>query len=480
MKKVNILLLSALVATLTAGCGGKDSSSTELQHDPVTITYASWDLGSEDAEAPNIERMMIDEFEKQYPWITVNIIERPKNPGTDIEQNWTEFLSSRAAVTKLPDVFMVDNLPNNILNNWVMNISDVVKNDSEYQLLSEAAREAAVYKGMTFAVPRAIHYQGYIVNKTLFHEQGAEIPTASTSFDDLISAVKEAAVHEQGGKGIAGIEFIEHIIHIFPALLNSDYDWFTFNPDTETFHLDSEEFRQAVDYYLNIYEDKKICYDALTTEERISFFGEGDLFPGGKMLTKWQGSWQLGSWQKSKDDGTINFALDFIGFPSVNGVKKTPMSMDFTAVSSQTKQPEEAYMLAKWLGFGKEGYAKRLELSTTVDGLSVVNYAPLINDKELLDSYFALYPNFKEYRKVVESQSFIFEPVKSMVGYDDVRYNGRYDGEHIMNDIVNSVLTGATKLADVSTQLNKRANEIYKESNKAFDEAIEKYYITAK
>ena len=198
------------------------------------------------------------------------------------------------------------------------------------------------------------------------------------------------------------------------------------------------------------------------------------------MLTKWQGSWQLGSWQKSKDDGTINFALDFIGFPSVNGVKKTPMSMDFTAVSSQTKQPEEAYMLAKWLGFGKEGYAKRLELSTTVDGLSVVNYAPLINDKELLDSYFALYPNFKEYRKVVESQSFIFEPVKSMVGYDDVRYNGRYDGEHIMNDIVNSVLTGATKLADVSTQLNKRANEIYKESNKAFDEAIEKYYITAK
>ena len=60
MKKVNILLLSALVATFTAGCGGKESSSTELEHDPVTITYASWDLGAADADAPNIERMMID------------------------------------------------------------------------------------------------------------------------------------------------------------------------------------------------------------------------------------------------------------------------------------------------------------------------------------------------------------------------------------------------------------------------------------
>ena len=38
MIKVNILLLSALVATFTAGCGGKDTSTTELQHDPVTIT----------------------------------------------------------------------------------------------------------------------------------------------------------------------------------------------------------------------------------------------------------------------------------------------------------------------------------------------------------------------------------------------------------------------------------------------------------
>ena len=71
MKKVNVLLLSALIATITTGCGGNGEtsssiSSQEEHHEPVTITYASWDLGPADAEAPNIERMMIDEFEKEY------------------------------------------------------------------------------------------------------------------------------------------------------------------------------------------------------------------------------------------------------------------------------------------------------------------------------------------------------------------------------------------------------------------------------
>lgn len=481
MKKVNILLLSALVATFTAGCGGKESSSTELEHDPVTITYASWDLGAADAEAPNIERMMIDEFEKQYPWITVNIIERPKNPVTEDDQNWTEFLSAKASVGKLPDVFMADLLPNYITNNWVMDVTDFVKDDAEYQQLSDAAKEAAVYSGMTFAVPRSIHYHGYVVNKTLYYNRGVavnEIPNSSTSFDDLLTVTERAADHTSGGKGYAGLEGIEHIIHVYPALLNSNYEWFTF--DGEKFNLDSPEFRQAVDYYLSIWNNPKLSYDAIAEKDRIDFFGEGDLFPGGKMLARWQSSYQLGGLQTKKDNGEIEFSLDFIGFPSVNGVKKTPISMDFNVISSQTQHPEEAYMLAKWLGFGKDGYAKRLHLSTTVDGLSIVNYAPLIPDAELLDAYFELYPSFVEYRKVIESQSFIFEPVKNMVGYDYVRYNGTYDAENKMYDIIAKVLTGTTKLADVSTQLNKRANEIYQENLVSFNTALEKYYITAK
>ena len=138
MKKVQLITLSALLATLCAGCGGKNSgvvSSTgglSNNHEPVTITYSGWNLGAADAETPNLERMMIDEFEKQYPWITVNVMERPNNPGTTDPQNWSEFLAARASVGKLPDVFMVDTLPNYIINNWVMDISSIVESDPDY------------------------------------------------------------------------------------------------------------------------------------------------------------------------------------------------------------------------------------------------------------------------------------------------------------------------------------------------------------
>ena len=143
MRKVKFLVLSALLATTITGCGDKESSpvdnssvptsntptssstfvddfeNTITDKTPVTITYAGWNLGSEDAETPNIERMLIDEFELAYPWITVDIIERPKVTGTNNDQDWSEFLGARASIKKLPDVFMVDTLPNYIINNWV-------------------------------------------------------------------------------------------------------------------------------------------------------------------------------------------------------------------------------------------------------------------------------------------------------------------------------------------------------------------------
>ena len=115
MKKVQLFTL----ATLFAGCGGKTSSGNGVvssssglteNHEPVEITYASWDLGSADSEVPNLDRMMIEEFQKEYPWITVKILDRPKQQGTDADQDWAEFLTSRAAVKRLPDVFKTEDI----------------------------------------------------------------------------------------------------------------------------------------------------------------------------------------------------------------------------------------------------------------------------------------------------------------------------------------------------------------------------------
>ena len=498
MKKVQLFALTTLFATLCAGCGGKNSSGVVSSsggltenHDPVTITYASWDLGSADSETPNIDRMMIDEFEKEYPWITVNILDRPKQQGTDADQDWAEFLTSRAAVKRLPDVFKSEDIPRDVTNNWAMNINSLVESDDEYQQLSEDVRNVAVYKGMTFALPTAIHYQGYVVNNTLFESRNQDYQTPWTEWTDFLTALGKAAKHEAGGN-VAGIDGIEHIIHAYPGHLDTDLEWFAYdkagNDGKGQFKLDSEEFKKTVEFYLSIYNNNKISFDNLKDtpvaegEESIlkTYFGEGDAWNNEIMLAKWYGTWDLGSLQAEITKGERKSEYDFIGFPGIDGVKRTPITLDFNIVSSQTKAPEAAYLLAKWMGFGKDGYAKRFELSTTTDGLNPINYAPLIADEELLDKFFELYPAFPGYRDVIESQSFIAEPTKYMVGFNQVRYKGTYDSENTMFQIINEkLLKGKITYNTISAELNRRANAIYEETAASFENAINKYYITA-
>ncbi len=500
MKKVQLLTLATLVATLCAGCGGKTSSGNGVvsssgglteNHDPVTITYASWDLGSADSEVPNIDRMMIDEFEKEYPWITVEILERPKVQGSDADQDWAEFLTSRAAVKRLPDVFKSEDIPRDVTNNWAMNINSLVESDSEYQQLSADVRNAAVYKNMTFALPTAIHYQGYVVNNTLFESRNQDWQTPYTEWTDFLKALEKAAKHEAGGN-IAGIDGIEHIIHAYAGHLNTNLEWFAFDKAGDNgkgeFKLDNEEFKKTVEFYLSIYNNNKISYDNLKNVQipegepslLETYFGQGDPWDNEIMLARWFGTYSLGALQSQITKGERTSEYDFIGFPGVDGVKRTPITLDFNIVSSQTKAPEAAYLLAKYLGFGTKGYAKRFELSTTTEGLDPVNYAPLIADDELLDQFFALYPSFPGYREVVESQSFIAEPTKYMVGYNQVRYKGTYDSENSMFQIINErLLKGQVTYNTISAELNRRANAIYKETAASFENALNKYYIQA-
>lgn len=121
--------------------------------------------------------------------------------------------------------------------------------------------------------------------------------------------------------------------------------------------------------------------------------------------------------QANINNGTYTWDLDFIGTPVVNGNKRVPIVADFFTIASNTKQPEAAYKLAKWMGFGKDGYLKRIELSKTIEGISQVNFAPLQNDADLLDAYFELYPAFTGLRAIVEAGNVVVEPPKFLPGY---------------------------------------------------------------
>jgi multiple sugar transport system substrate-binding protein len=479
MKKLMSIVSILMLAMILVACGGEDPETEIPSAEPVTLTYASWDLGAPESESPNMNRLMIEAFMDEYPHITVEIIERPKIPGTDSDLGWNDFLAARASTETLPDVFQADNIPFYVINDWAYNITDVAMADSEYLNVSEDIRGVATYDGKVMAIPNAIFYAGYVVNETLYDRQGQDFPTVDSTMAEFLAVTKAAANHASvNNNGVVGLEGIEHILHWYPAQLNLNYGWFTMSDNG--FNLNSSEFTTTMELYRSLRTDTtyvlEALYDAAAAEGSTidlgSIFPEGDPFNNGNILAKWFYSWDFGWIQSNINDSVYTWDLEFIGTPVVNGNKRVPSVVDFYTIASNTAHPEEAYLLSKWMGFGKDGYLKRVELSETVEGLPQVNSAPIQNDPDLLDAYFELYPSFQGLRQIIETGTFIVEPPKYLPGYIAARYGGTYDAENKMSDIIMKLMIGEVMLADIRTQLNLRANALYDEVNSEFIAAL--------
>lgn len=477
MKKFLSIVTLFIMSMIIVGCKDRKDPSDGK----TVLTYAAWNLGSNDPDSINMERLMLKEFEKKYPEYKVQVIERPKTPGTTSDQPWNEFLGARASVGTLPDVFYSDDLPYYVQNKWALDITDIVKNDPEYKNISTDITDTCILNNKTMAIPSAVHYMGYVVNKTIYENENLDAPTVDTTMEELIEATKKVANHSSTtGNGIVGLEGIEHILHWYPSQLNEDYQWFTF--DGTKYNLDSEEFISTVNLYRELRQSSQFILEAIQDESNEEestinleeIFGTTDYFNTGKIACKWYFSYDFGWIQQKIDDDIYTWDLDFIGVPGVGDVKRVPATVDLMTIASTTKHKEGAYLLAKWMSFGKDGYAKRIELSNTVEGISKVNFAPLQNDDDLLDQFFEIYNSFPGLRTIVEKGSVLLEPVKFQIGYNNVRYHGVYDAENKMGEIINKLMGGEVLIEDIKTELNKQANTIYNQERQSFEQAVQK------
>ena len=495
MKKVLSLTVLALFAFVLTACNKTTTNvattvspvttttaETSETYQPCELTYAAWDLGAADSETPNMDRYMLKAFEEAYPGITVKVTERPKVPGTQDDQGWDEFLTARASVGMLPDVFQPDDIPLGIYSEWALDLTKYVKDDSEYNAMSDDVKAAATYDGHVMAIPQSIFYMGFLVNKTLYENANQDAPTTATTYDELMAATKAAANHSSTtGKGVVGLQGIEHILHWLPAQLNSKLGWWTY--DGEKFNLDGEEFTKAVDEYRKLATDSSFVLEALQTaaanDDSIKLediFGTTDYVNDEKILCKFVYSYDFGLYQTKLDAGDLKDEYAFIGTPVVDGVKKVPIVLDFLCVSATTAHPYEAYLLAKWMGFGDAGYQKRLELGAeySKSGMELVNYPTLTNNAEQLKAFFDIYTAFSDLKEIIEKGTYIVEPPKYLPGYIQARYNGTYDAENTMYQEIVKIMTGEVKIGDVKTQLNTRANALMGEYATRVENAIKK------
>lgn len=462
MKKIfSLLAILCLVFTMAACSGSGDSGKKSQKEatgsnneneatEEVTITYANWSVGTE--EEMNLSRLLIKQFQEDHPNIKVEIYE--------ISGDWNEQLSAAASSGQMPDVFGLSDLPLALANDWLLDLSDIAGADDEYKALEDIIRQSSEYDGNVVAVPHAQNFLGYFVNKDVFNAANLDYPTADSTVDEFAKAIKDVTNVKDG---IVGIGNTGSVTDWYPASVNPNMGWFTFNNQDHTYSLDSDEFIAGVNFAQEL-ATNGYAYDNLTDSQKANFKGEDgtQAWLNGGVGLFWDGTWAMGSLLEN-----ATFDFDFIGIPG--GI--TVITNDLLGISKTTKHAEAAYEFAKYMSFGKEGFMKRMEIAEK-EG-KAVGSLPISSDEEVLDEYFAQL-NVPGVRKAYDKlDQAILEPVKTVPGYSQSRWNaptgvkvGEAENANVA-ELINSFVTGDLKAEDYVKQLNQLANDKYQEAAEA-------------
>ncbi|RYG39553.1 sugar ABC transporter substrate-binding protein [bacterium] len=294
---------------------------------PVTIEMSVWGMPWEN---DLYTKLYIPEFERQNPDIRVRF--------HHFEDYGNRVLLSHAGGIA-PDVIRENidfsigwtkrglNLP---LNRYI-NGSDGIDRKDFIPILWKGLE----YGGDTYGVPQDINLLGLFYNKELFDKAGMAYPDASWTWKDLQSAAKKLTQGQTVGldMGWGGGTFRPFVYQAGGRF------W---NEDGVTTAIDSPEVAEALRYYKSLMRGDV----ALTRSNSLrGGLGPDKFFQTGRVAMFVDGSWLVPSIKKAAPD--LRFGLA----PLPRGAQASTISSScHWSVSSQTRHPEAAWKLAKFLG----------------------------------------------------------------------------------------------------------------------------------
>jgi len=413
--------------------------------EPVTIRYANWNLGTE--EENNLQRQLIKAYTDAHPNVTVEVVDMSGEGG------WDAILTAKAAAGELPDVFMANNVPLYVSNGWLADLSDMVKDDADWQNVSQALKDGFTYDGKVMGLPAAQFLMGYFVNKDLFEAANLDAPEYGVSADDFFAAVTALNNVPQG---VLGMDEQEFVMGWYANTQDPALKWFSF--DGTKMNYNSAAFKAAI---AKAGEIKPLTWQGLTDEQKVNFTAQGpwELFLNQETGARWDATWALPDYVQK-----ATFNWDFIGIPGGNQA----LVSDVIVVSKTAPNAEEAYNFAKWMTFSTEAYAKEVELATALGSAPKM---PLSVDAASIE----LYTKFVDKPGVLAAldnldNSLIESLAKIIPGYINARWEGKpgidvgEDKDVNMWYMFNFSNDGRFKYEDYSAKLEEFANKILSEA----------------
>lgn len=479
MKKLLCFIFAlCFIFTLTACGGDNDSSSSESSSSAsgkTVIKYTGWNLGT--VEENNLVRRSIARFNTLSKTTKIEIVEAPV-------EGYDDFLQTLAAGKNLPDVFMVNNVPNMVISKLAKDITAETQSDTEWNDIEKALRESITYNNKTYAIPLAQNYLGLFANMDLIDEyisgtQDAQDVFVPGSFStqkwiDTVKEVKE--INKIDGSGVIGMKSAGDMINWLPSTLDTTGTIKHFVWDGTKLDFTNQLMKDALAKIQDIGSlSAKFTFDNFTDEEMDANFGIRDgmtLFRNGQM-----GFIEAGSWENFSK---VKFNYKFIGYPD----GKVLSAPDFLCISNATKNAELAYEVAKFLSFGEEGIKVRFDLldkNPNVKDLSLQGL-PINTKKELSDEWFEhlKVEGVQEvYEKVVNGDmEVIVEGLKTIPGFQTARYtfntgvqiDGVREGAPLnIGDFIWDTCRGVISMSQYNSYMTQQlADRINEEISKAF------------
>lgn len=331
MKKILSLLLAVVMIIGVTTFVNPVSAKAE-EHEPVTITYMR-----QEARDPGAEQAIIEKFEQEYPWITVEIINTPAGDtykkflladqaGEPIDVAWTFWTAGAAG------------------NGLCADLSSFVTEEYLSQF-SEAMLGIGMFEGKLYAIPWRAGGDIYLANVDVLEATGLDykdIQQNGWTWDDFRSYAEQA---REAGDNIYGVGFSGSTAdtgtdwQFWPWLITAGGSVVKDNGQKAAFN--SPEGVKALTFLCDLIKDDLVPPGVAST--------------GTSVLQELQGADQLGMWQ----DGPWKLTTVRNSYPDKNFVALPLPSLDgrignisggtALCMSAHSKHPEEAWLFLSYL-----------------------------------------------------------------------------------------------------------------------------------
>lgn len=411
----------------------KPVGTTEPKTDPeVTyVTFAHWGIGTE--ENNNIWRRRVQLFNETHDTIQIQIVD-------DFVGGlpWEEWLVTKAAAGEFPDVLTINSVPEYVLNDYIGDISEVVKTDNEWEQIPQYLRDAVTYGDKIYAVPSAQNYMGYFANLRLIDLNGGDSENYRNfdfTVEEFINDIKAMkSVNTTEGDGIIGVNNANDFFNWLPAAYDETGKLQHFAWNGEKIDFLAEPFIDALNKSAEVHAGG-FTFNAYSAErakegepnEREIIFGhdwDGAVFRNGQMGFLYTGTWDMNGLANDIKD---TFDFEFVGVPGSKVVGVT----DFFGISKSAKDKAAAYEVAKYLTFGKQGILDTIDMIKEVKEKEGINLSleglPVNENEEVIEKWFESFP-IESVQKIYEKAAagevtVLLEPNKIVPGYLKARFN---------------------------------------------------------